>query len=103
VRGNARLFIDGMFTTRSLSCLHSPNPAATLIGQGGDFLFPVEGAKMKSQTVDDFCTAHGISRGLFYQLVKRGEAPKTFKIGRCTRISETAALDWVASREAIAA
>jgi predicted DNA-binding transcriptional regulator AlpA len=67
------------------------------------FLFSVEGAKMKSQTVDDFCTAHGISRGLFYQLVKRGEAPKTFKIGRCTRISETAAVDWVASREAIAA
>jgi predicted DNA-binding transcriptional regulator AlpA len=79
------------------------SPAATLIGQGGDFLFPVKGVKMKSQTVDDFCTAHGISRGLFYQLVKRGEAPKTFKIGRCTRISETAATAWVASREAVAA
>jgi predicted DNA-binding transcriptional regulator AlpA len=58
---------------------------------------------MKSQTVDDFCTAHGISRGLFYQLIKRGEAPKTFKIGRCTRISEAAATEWVASREAEAA
>jgi predicted DNA-binding transcriptional regulator AlpA len=58
---------------------------------------------MKSQTVDDFCTAHGISRGLFYQLVKRGEAPKTFKIGRCTRISEAAAVEWVVSREALAA
>jgi predicted DNA-binding transcriptional regulator AlpA len=80
------------------------NPAATLIGQGGDFLFPAKGAApMKSQTVDDFCTSHGISRGLFYQLIKRGEAPKTFKIGRCTRISEAAAIEWVASREALAA
>ena len=58
---------------------------------------------MKSQTVDDFCTSHGISRGLSYQLVKRGEAPKTFKIGRCTRISEAAALEWIATRESIAA
>jgi predicted DNA-binding transcriptional regulator AlpA len=55
---------------------------------------------MHSQTVDDFCTAHGISRGLFYNLVKRGQAPKTFKIGRCVRISETAAIEWVAAREA---
>jgi predicted DNA-binding transcriptional regulator AlpA len=58
---------------------------------------------MKSQTVDDFCTAHGISRGLFYQLVKRGEAPRTFKIGRVRRISEAAAIEWVAARESIAA
>ena len=58
---------------------------------------------MNSQSVDDFCTMHGISRGLFYQLVKRGEAPRTFKIGRCVRISETAAREWVAEREAVAA
>jgi predicted DNA-binding transcriptional regulator AlpA len=69
----------------------------------GFFVSSERSPKMKSQTVDDFCTSHGISRGLFYQLVKRGEAPKTFKIGRCTRISEAAAVEWVAEREAVAA
>jgi len=57
---------------------------------------------MNSQSVDDFCTAHHISRALFYKLVKKNEAPKTFKIGRCTRISATAAAEWIAEREAIA-
>jgi excisionase family DNA binding protein len=58
---------------------------------------------MKSQTVDEFCQGHGISRAFFYKLVSKGEAPKVFKIGRCTRISEAAAADWLAAREAASA
>jgi predicted DNA-binding transcriptional regulator AlpA len=55
---------------------------------------------MESQTVDDFCTSHGISRGLFYNMSRRGEGPKTFKIGRCRRISRAAAEEWIAAQEA---
>jgi predicted DNA-binding transcriptional regulator AlpA len=55
---------------------------------------------MKSQTVDEFCHGHGISRAFFYKLTSQGEGPKTFKIGRCTRISDAAATEWVTAREA---
>jgi predicted DNA-binding transcriptional regulator AlpA len=61
-----------------------------------------EARTMESQTVDDFCTAHGISRGLFYNMSRRGEGPRTFKIGRCRRISQAAALEWIAAQEAAA-
>ncbi|KIZ38574.1 MULTISPECIES: hypothetical protein [Rhodopseudomonas] len=55
---------------------------------------------MNSQTVDEFCHSHGISRAFFYKLAAKGQAPKIFKIGRCTRISDSAAIEWVAAREA---
>ena len=43
---------------------------------------------------------HDLSRAFFYKLASQGEAPKTFKAGRCTRISETANNAWVAEQEA---
>lgn len=55
---------------------------------------------MTSLTIEEFCKAHRISRGGFYLLAKQGEAPATFKIGRHVRISEQAARDWLAKREA---
>jgi excisionase family DNA binding protein len=58
---------------------------------------------MRSFSVDEWCQLHGFSRSFFYKLATQGEAPKTFKIGRCTRISEAAATEWMAAREAIAA
>ena len=58
---------------------------------------------MRSFSVDEWCALHDFSRSFFYKLASPGEAPKTFKIGRCTRISEAAAVEWVASREAVAA
>jgi len=69
----------------------------------GFFVSSERSLEMESQTVDDFCTAHGISRGLFYNMSRRGEGPKTFKIGRCRRISQAAALEWIAAQEAAAA
>ena len=45
-------------------------------------------------SVADFCREHGISRGLFYQLLKDGKGPKTMKLGRRTLISREAADDW---------
>jgi len=57
---------------------------------------------MKSLSVNDFCAAHSISRTLFYALLSRGEGPKTFTLGRCRRISEAAANEWIAARESAA-
>jgi predicted DNA-binding transcriptional regulator AlpA len=55
---------------------------------------------MSSLTVDQFCMKHGISRAFFYKLAAQGQAPRTFKVGRCTRISEEASIEWVREREA---
>lgn len=55
---------------------------------------------MKSQSIDEWCKSHGLSRSFFYALQARGEAPRTFKVGRCTRISEAANNEWILEREA---
>jgi predicted DNA-binding transcriptional regulator AlpA len=45
-------------------------------------------------TIDEFCTAHGISRATFYNLLKRGTGPRVMKVGARTLVSEAAAKDW---------
>jgi predicted DNA-binding transcriptional regulator AlpA len=55
---------------------------------------------MRSFSIDDWCALHGFSRSFFYKLCSQGEAPKNFKVGRTTRISETANNEWLAAREA---
>jgi len=45
-------------------------------------------------TVDEFCKNEKISRAMFYKLKKQGLAPKILKIGRLTRITESAVIDW---------
>ena len=49
---------------------------------------------MKSYSVSDFCRAHGISRALFYKLLRKGRAPCIMKVGRRTLISQEAAEEW---------
>lgn len=54
---------------------------------------------MEAQTrvanpVNEFCREHGISRGHFYNLLKRGEGPTIMKVGRRTLISAEAATEW---------
>lgn len=51
-------------------------------------------------TVDEFCTAHAMTRGLFYKLRSQGQAPETIKIGRKTLITEEAAATWLRSLSA---
>jgi predicted DNA-binding transcriptional regulator AlpA len=55
---------------------------------------------MKTFSIDEWCALHGFSRAFFYLLAKRGEGPRSFKIGRCHRISQTANDEWIAEREA---
>lgn len=58
---------------------------------------------MRSFSIEEWCKLHEFSRPFFYKLQKQGEAPKTFNVGRCVRISEDANATWIAAREAIAA
>jgi hypothetical protein len=44
--------------------------------------------------VAHFCHDHGISRGHFYNLLKRGDGPAIMKVGRRTLISADAAAEW---------
>jgi predicted DNA-binding transcriptional regulator AlpA len=58
---------------------------------------------MASLTIGQWCDAHGFSRSYFYLLEKRGEAPRTYRIGKFRRISDEANCEWVAAREAASA
>lgn len=58
---------------------------------------------MRSFSIGEWCELHGFSRSFFYKLASQGEAPKSFKVGRVTRISWDANREWVAAREALAA
>jgi predicted DNA-binding transcriptional regulator AlpA len=49
--------------------------------------------------INAFCAAFGISRSLFYELRKKGEGPRTFKIKSHTFVSKQAAADWAAALE----
>jgi predicted DNA-binding transcriptional regulator AlpA len=55
---------------------------------------------MTSFTIQEFCDAQKISRGYYYILAKEGRTPRSFKLGKITRISEDAIREWVAAREA---
>jgi len=45
-------------------------------------------------SVAEFCRQHGISRGLFYNLLREGHGPRVIKAGRRTLISSKAAEEW---------
>ncbi len=46
--------------------------------------------------LSEFVEMVGISRPTFYNLVKRGEAPEVFKMGRRTMITQAAYERWIA-------
>jgi predicted DNA-binding transcriptional regulator AlpA len=50
-------------------------------------------------TLNGFCEAHGISRAMFYKLLKAGQAPRFAKIGSKILIANEAAAEWLRSRE----
>lgn len=45
-------------------------------------------------SVNQFCAAHGISRALYYVLLKDGRAPRVMKVGRRALITNEAAAEW---------
>ena len=52
-----------------------------------------------ANSVQGFCDNHAISRGMYYKLVKAGIAPKSFKVGSRTLISNEAAKIWRSDME----
>jgi predicted DNA-binding transcriptional regulator AlpA len=51
-------------------------------------------------SVPEFCSAHRISRAMYYLLARDGRAPRHFKVGRRRLISAEAAADWRRRMEA---
>jgi hypothetical protein len=53
-------------------------------------------------SIPEFCTAHGISEGMYYKIKKLDPslAPREMKIGTRTLITMEAAAEWRAKREA---
>jgi predicted DNA-binding transcriptional regulator AlpA len=52
-------------------------------------------------TLNGFCEAHGISRAMFYKLLKAGQAPRFAKIGSKILITTEAAAEWLRAREVV--
>jgi predicted DNA-binding transcriptional regulator AlpA len=50
-------------------------------------------------TLNGFCEAHGISRAMFYKLLKVGQAPRLAKVGSKILITNEAAVEWLRARE----
>jgi hypothetical protein len=53
-----------------------------------------------SKTIDEFCTAERISRGMYYKLKRDGKAPREMAVGTAKRISPEAQAEWRREREA---
>ena len=51
-------------------------------------------------SIREFCSAHGISQGLYFKLKKQGEGPREMKVGARTLISFESAAEWRGEREA---
>ena len=47
-----------------------------------------------NMTIAEFCASFNISKALLYKLIKIGQGPRLFKVGRRTLISLEAATDW---------
>jgi hypothetical protein len=50
--------------------------------------------ELEACDIPTFCVLHQISQGGFYGLLRKGQAPRTFKAGGRTLISREAAADW---------
>lgn len=51
-------------------------------------------------TIKEFCRAHSLSHGKFYDLIRKGQGPRVMKIGSRRMISIEEAARWRARRTA---
>jgi hypothetical protein len=51
-------------------------------------------ANEPSYTINEFCTAERLSRGMLYKLWDAGKGPRYFYIGNSRRISHQARIEW---------
>jgi predicted DNA-binding transcriptional regulator AlpA len=57
-------------------------------------------APKRAYSVAEFCAAHDISRGTFYNLLRAGSGPKTMTVGRRRLVTDEAAAAWRTRPEA---
>lgn len=50
-------------------------------------------------TVSEFCSAHRISRSLYYALRRQGRGPRTMRVGARELISRESATEWRRDQE----
>lgn len=55
---------------------------------------PIASASPVVYSVREFCNVHRISHGTFYNLIKRGDAPRLMRVGGRVLITEAAAAEW---------
>jgi len=60
-------------------------------------------SKRRAPSSAGFCRRHGISRGTYLNLRRRGKAPREVAAGTRRIITEQAEADWIAERESEAA
>jgi predicted DNA-binding transcriptional regulator AlpA len=53
-----------------------------------------------SFTINEWCALRKVSRGMFYKLADRGQAPRTHNVGVKRLISPDADAEWLRRREA---
>jgi len=53
--------------------------------------------------VNDFCSAHSISRALFYILQRNGDGPRVMKVRGRTLVSAESAAEWRQRMEGLGA
>jgi hypothetical protein len=58
------------------------------------------GIPRTSFSVPEFCASHDISVGLYMKMRDAGQGPREFRFGRRVLISQVAAAEWLAEREA---
>jgi len=56
-----------------------------------------------SLTIDEWCDLHSFCRQTFYNFADAGIGPRTFKVGKCVRISAESNATWILEREAASA
>jgi predicted DNA-binding transcriptional regulator AlpA len=54
----------------------------------------------KASSIDEFCAAHGISRAMFYKLLKQGNGPRLMNVGTLKLVSDESAAEWRRQMEA---
>jgi hypothetical protein len=54
-------------------------------------------------TIPEFCARNKICRVSFYNALKAGKGPRTFRVGNRRLVSAEAERDWIRDREAEAA
>jgi hypothetical protein len=54
----------------------------------------------QSFSLKEWCAARRLSPAMFYKLRQRGQAPRTYRVGRKVLISPDADAEWLREREA---